>query len=450
MTQIYTETNISNDKERNHQERTLKQIKNNSDLVLITSYANHSLYYQTAAFCETSDLTLVILPSSAAINREIATFKGTEAEPKVAALASDLFPNQARHLIAEVAQGHYKILFLTPESFLYWFSSGFNSMAIEHYRKLEESDMGKQVFVNTQKSLIRVSRIVFCEFELFSKTNPAFKNKYQEAISLIRELQKPILGLSFNCSKETIQHFLRFFPNTAVIQESLKLKNVSLKAKYCFSKLDKQKLLLKLLEEDSPTLVYVSQAESLSDLVNLVRKKMPNKIVRAFHKDLPPEQKADVLDYFLNDPCPTFLTSSDLLEKIYRPNMKRLIHYSPPTSLSEFYRELHIFSSNSESSQTSESYLMLCEDDFLPTATEKARVQNSYNKDGFQVDFKKQYKQMLDWISLNKGCRWQNLEHVLTSNLLENHKCGICDLCLGNKTSLFSSMSMFMLKNKLK
>lgn len=445
MSQLYKEVNFTKD-----QERTLRQIKNNLDLVVVTSYVNHTLYYQAAALNENSDLTIVILPSSAAIGREIAAFKGTELETQVAALASDLFPNQARHLIAEVAKGHYKILFLTPESFLYWFSSGFNSMAVEHYRKLDESDLGKQVFVNTQKSLTRVSRIVFCEFELFSKTNPAYKNKYQEAISLIRELQKPILGLSFNCSQETIQHFLRFFPNTAVIQESLKIKKVSLKAKYCFSKLEKQKLLLKLLEEDSPTIVYVSQAESLSDLVNLIRKKMPNKMVRAFHKDLHPEQKADVLDYFLNDPCPTFLTSSDLLEKIYRPNIKRLIHFSPPISLSELYRDLHIFSSNTNNGQTSESFLMLCEDDLMPTHAEKSRVQNSYNKDGLQVDFKRQYKQLLDWISLNKGCRWQNLEHVLTSNLLENQKCGICDLCLGNKTSLFSSMSMFMLKNKFK
>lgn len=392
------------------------------------------------------------MPCSSSINKEVVNLKGILPSNQVAALTSDLFPNQARKLIAEIANGNYKVLFLTPESFLYWFSSGFNSMAIEHYRKLSEDDLGKQVFINTQGILERISRVVLCEFELFSKDNAVHKPKYNEAVWLIHELEKPILALSSACTKEPLQQFLRLFPRLAVIQESLQLSKVSLQAKYCFSRADKQKMLLNLLKQNKPTLVYVSPHEDLADLVNFLRAKLPNNAIKAFHQGLPTEQKAEALDYFLKDPCPTFITSSHLMEGISRPDIVRLIHYSPPNSLADFYREIQILGLQNNQrqimGQVTESHLLVCEDDLMHTPNEKNKIQVSYNKDGLMVDSKKLTKQIFDWVSKDKGCRWQNLEEVLTSDLQSQHACGICDLCRGDKNSFFTNASMFLLKGK--
>ncbi len=440
-------------------DRVFNQIKNNVDSIIISLFANHAEYYKQAAFeNEETDLTVVILPSVSSVQREANSHKDSREFKKIACLTSDLFPNQARHLLEEIAKGEYRLLFVTPESFLYWFSSGLNSSAIQHYKKMEETDLGKQVLKNSKKVLERLDRVVLCEFELFSRTNAIFKEKYQEAITLVKKLKKPILGLSCNCSKETVQHFMRFFPNTAVIQESFRLKGVSLKTKYCFSRLDKRKHLAQLLKDKKPTLVYVPQNEDLSELINFLRDKLPDTTIRALHKALPMEQRAEALDYFLNDPCPIFIASSSLMEGIARPDIYRLIHYSVPASLTEFYKDIHVLKSTLNNNESSgkytasykESHLLICEDDFNPSPEENNFMQVKYNRDGFQVDFKKLARQSLDWISNTKGCRWQNLEQVLTSNLQEQNQCGICDLCVGEKPSILSSTSMFILKSKLK
>ncbi len=436
---------LSHDQGVNSEElHTLEQILSfKDDLIVISPFKNHSLYYQAAAFSQESDLTLVISPVSSLINKELGLLKSIGLGSHVAALTSDLFPNQARKIIAETAEGAYRILFMTPESFLYWFSSGFNSMAIEHYRKLAEDDLGKQVFINTQLILERVTRIALREFDLINPENGAHKPKYLEAVNLIRELNQPILALSFNSSQETINHFLRYFPNTPIIYEELRLPKVSLKAKYCFSRLDKQKHLLKLLKTDKPTLIYVSPHEDLAELVNYLRNKLPDLSMKAFHKGLPTEQKAEALDYFLNHPQPVFITTSELTDGINRTNISRLIHFSPPNSLADYYKDIHIL--NTQDSQ-SESHLLLCEDDLKLNSSQESKLQSQYNRDGLVVKREKLTGQLLQWVSDSKGCRWQNLEKILNSNVQQQVPCGICDLCLGEKNSFFSAASLFFLK----
>ena len=360
LLELFSPDRELSDEEKNNLEQIINFDKN---LLLISPYRNHTLYAQILAFAPNSDLTIILTPLASSINKEISHLKTLGLSNQVTALTSDLYPNQARRLIAEIADGAFKILFLTPESFLYWFSSGFNSMAIEHYRKLAEDDLGKQVFMNTQAILSRVTRIVFREFELIAKENAVHKPKYLEAINLIHELEIPILGLSFMHSPEVLQSFARYFPNTPIVSESLRLNNISLNAKYCFSRLEKQKHLVKLLKEEKPTLVYVAPDENLADLVNYVRKHLPNLSVKAFHTRLPTEQKAEALDYFLMHECPVFITSLSSIEGISRKDISRLIHYSPPNSLPDYYKEIHILQGQTE------SHLLLCEDDLRQIAS---------------------------------------------------------------------------------
>lgn len=409
-----------------------------NNLLLISPYRNHALYSQILAFTESSDLTIILLPLSSSINKEVSYLKTLDLGPQVAALTSDLYPNQARKLISEIASGAYKILFLTPESFLYWFSSGFNSMAIEHYRKLSENDLGKQVFMSTQAILKRVTRIIFREFELVAKENAIHKPKYLEAINLIRELEIPILGLSFVHSPEILQSFSRYFPNTPVISESLRLNNISLNAKYCFSRLEKQKYLVKLLKEEKPTLVCVAPDENLADLVNYIRKQLPDLSVKAFHPRLPTEQKAEALDYFLTDKSPVFITALSSIEGIVRTDILRLIHYSPSNSLVDYYKEIHILE------KSSEAHLLLCEDDLRKIASYEV-------KDGLIVKREKQISQLLHWIAKKENCRWHNLEEVLLSFTGQSPtKCGVCDLCKNESIPLLTTAALFFLKKKFK
>jgi superfamily II DNA helicase RecQ len=430
------------------QSLTLNQSLGNKNLVVIAPYKNHSLYYQLPALMEGNDLTLVLMPVSSDIQKELKNLKILGLSGKVGALTSDLFPNQARRLIADVAAGAYKIFFLTPESFLYWFSSGFNSMAVEHYRRLAEDDLGKQVFMNTQAILKRITKVVFNEFQLISKNSIAHKPKYLEAIELISSLRKNFLALSFNASNQVIHDFLGLFPNTPIIYEPLRLERIALQAKYCFSRLDKQKYLVELLKTSKPTLVYVSPTEDLAELVSYLRQKLPNIKLKTFYKGLPTEQKAEALDYFLHDPCPLFITSSELTEGITGPNINRLIHFAPPNSLADFYKDIHILEGSSIQEGLAEAHLLVCEDDFGGDSTQEDRLHNLYNREGLFVKRKGQIEQFLNWLSQSKGCRWQNLEMVLTSNTQVESKCGICDLCLGAKSNLFGKMSLYFLKRK--
>jgi superfamily II DNA helicase RecQ len=434
---------------RPEQTNLIDQFKTNANFFLITPYTNQSFYIKAVSLADEQELTLVIMPTSADISREWLNWKDQSYAKFAATLTNDLFPNQTRHLMAEVAAGNYKVLFLTAESFLYWFSAGSNSMAVEHYRKLTEHDLSKQVFVNAQNILQRVSRLILHEFELAYPKNSVYKAKYLETISLIKELNIPILGLSSNSSDKVIQHISQFFPNNSLVQENLQLTKINLNAKYCLSRLDKQKHLINLLKEPKPTLIYVSAHEDLVDLVNFIKHKLPDLNLKTFQKELMPEHKAEALDYFFNDPEPVFIVNGDLMDGIFRPDMARLIHYSPPLNLAKFYKDLNTISYHN-SMPVLESYLIACEDDMNLNYTQKDHLSKLYNKEGFSLNIDKQKKEFLNWISDQKNCRWQNLEKALTPHLQTQEKCGICDLCKGKKASILNSFFMFLAKNKLK
>ncbi|MFN5539713.1 MAG: helicase-related protein [Candidatus Melainabacteria bacterium] len=420
----------------------VQQIQGNRSLILISSHKNHSYYSYKAAFDENKDLTLVLMPSSASINREIGFLRSINALDRVAALTSDLFPNQARKLISDIAQGNFKMFFLTPESFLYWFSSGFNSMAVEHYRKLSEDDLGKQVFINSQIILGRISRLVLFDFDLISRKNTVHKPKYLESVNLLRELKKTVLAISSNGLQEVVDDFAKFFPETPIVYDSLRLNNISLNSHFCFSRLDKQKKLLNLINNKKPTIVYVSQNEDLADLVNYLRDKLPNRQIKAFHKGLLPEQRAEALDYFFKDPNPVFITCSNLMDGIHREDLTQLIHYSPPISLQEYYREIHVLTT--QKGKKAESHVLFCEDDFIHRKTKSAIA----DRENLLIDTNKQNHQLLDWLSQKEGCRWQHLEQGMASQ--QEGKCGICDLCMGQKPAFFGSIFSMLLKNKFR
>ena len=99
--------------------QTLAQ--NPQNTVLIGPYKNHRLYYQTLAFVKDQSLTLVLMPTAGNIQEEMGYLQTLNLDHRAAALTSDLYPNQARRLLVDVAAGTYQILYLTPESFLYWF-----------------------------------------------------------------------------------------------------------------------------------------------------------------------------------------------------------------------------------------------------------------------------------------------------------------------------------------
>ena len=427
----------------------IDQFKTEANIFLITSYTNQSFYIKSASLTNEQELTIIIMPTSADITSEWLNWKDKNYADSAATLTNDLFPNQTRHLMSEVSAGKYKVLFLTAETFLYWFSAGSNSMAVEHYRKLAEHNLSKQVYENAQIILQRTTRLILCEFELGYAKNNIYKPKYLEVLSLLKELNKPILGLSWNSSAEVIENISTLFPSSSIIQEQLKLPTISLNVKYCFSRLEKQKHLVNLLKDSKSTLIYVSSNEDLTDLVNFIRHKLPNLNFKTLHKHLTPEYKAEALDYFLNDPKPVFILNSDLIEGIYRPNIDRLIHYSPPLSLAKFYKDLNIINQNNSIPLT-ESYLLACEDDMNLNYAQKDRLSKLYNKEGFSLNIDKLKKQFLNWFSEQKDCRWYNLEKALTPNLNSLEKCGICDLCKGNKASILNVFFMFLAKMKLK
>ena len=118
-------------------------------------------------------------------------------------------------------------------------------------------------------------------------------------------------------------------------------------------------------------------------------------------------------------------------------------------SLAKFYKDLNIINQNNSIPLT-ESYLLACEDDMNLNYAQKDRLSKLYNKEGFSLNIDKLKKQFLNWFSEQKDCRWYNLEKALTPNLNSLEKCGICDLCKGNKASILNVFFMFLAKMKLK
>jgi superfamily II DNA helicase RecQ len=434
------------------EEESRFKIEHDANAIWISSFEGQILNKLTKV--PTQGLTVIIMPTSTNISKELG-LSGELPREDVAVLNSELFPNQARTLMGGVSQGLYKYLFMTPESFHNWFSSAISE---ESLRRPSDGELEAQNRKTAKDILSKVGRFVITEFETTCKENPTFKQKYLDCINLIKKLNKPVLAMSFNCSHESLKHIYKYFPKSTLLQDRLRLERLSLRPKFFFAVADKQKYLVKLLEEERPTLVYISEQENLMELINYLRAKLPNRSIRGIHKGMNPEQQTEALDYFFQDPAPIFFASRDNIAQLHRNDSIRLIHYSLPVSLPEYYRDIYrIWRKNRQTTKSNvnsiklyQAHLLLCEDDFILMNKERNRLTFQLNREGFQADLNTLGKQILDWMSIDKECRWQSFESMLSPESPKMERCGICDVCLGEKTSLMNKFMMMLAKSKLK
>ncbi|MDX1917974.1 MAG: hypothetical protein SFT81_02365 [Candidatus Caenarcaniphilales bacterium] len=405
-------------------------------LIVAPSFALRQYYFEPA-FGEEMNLTLVIFPSSAQILQEVGQLSDLSA---LAALTNELFPAQARELLQKVAKGDCRILMMTPESFLYWF------VGVEHHKV--SSDQEKTLQSKNQAIMqairSRLSRIVLYDFDLINQSGRLFKPKYLEIMSRLESFEMPMIGLAHSCSQSLINQFRRFFREVEVIHEDLRLDGQALHVHYALSRQEKEKILLELLRETRSTLLYIPRAESSLELIQLLRERLGEKMIKVYHAGQDPEQKAEAVDFYLHAPKPLLVTSVPDLDQIKRPTLERYIHYSVPPSLPSLYRDIStIFKPKS-------AHLVTCEDDFNPNCPREEELSASYNRDGMVGNTKRRFAEIIEFMKAG-GCRWQALQKVLTGQTQDTSPCGRCDDCQKTRSEKFlSAFSLFMLSQKFK
>ena len=423
------------------------------DHLLIIS--NPSLFceqdFQEIANAEGNDLTLIIYPSNAEAQRIINSIKSQDLLSEIEILGANIYPSQGRNIIASIAAGKAKLLFLSPESFVHWFSGVIEGNTVYYRGELSEESLRKKVNDDIALLLNRIRRAIAFGANTAYSGNDLYKQKYFETLQELKRLPVQTVMISDSWSNEFMNFVRNLYPFVQVSFSKLALPEISLSVNYVFSKDKKKSQLTRVLSKntDKPTIVYVQPylKKRLSEIAQQVRTKIPSLSIKVFDENMLPEQKAETFDYFCNDPCPNIIISGDLNNVfIDAKRAKRLVHYSAPISLSDYYNQISSLAPSLE-----EAVLIVCEDDFVGLERKEYESKDDLmnKREGIKQDFNKQKSLLLEWVSSNI-CRWIQFEKLMIGKNQLEENCGCCDVCTKKKHSSWATWSFFWLKKKFK
>ncbi len=436
------------------QEQILKKIKSREDeksLFICPSLMQNPKFYEELIFDENNDLTMVLFPSSSALDSAVNCINNFETVKHICVLSGNLYPSQARSYVKEISEGFGKMLFLSAETFLYWFSFVLKAKLSESFDKDLNENLELHLKDAVLKIINRLNKIIVFDSELICKENYLYKAKYLEVLNILKSFENISISLmNTRVSEKFLEFMTDFLPTLEVYSSKLSFPKIKLEVEYCFSRDQQKDFLLKTLSDKKSTLVFIAENKNLSDLTTYFHKRNPDLSFRFYNEKLAPEQRTDAIDYFLNSEDPTLFTSQNLNSIKLKKDLKRLVYYSSPKSLKEFYEDICFLNFNCALEEIS---IITCEDDFqggTKKLEEEQKQIELFARDGFKLNINKQKYELLKWFSEEKTCRWFNLEKLFAGNAVKKYNCNNCDLCKNKKLSFWAKFSLFSLKNKFK
>lgn len=239
-----------------------------------------------------------------------------------ASLNSDQSDEENEAMRAQLRQGKVKVLFVAPEQ-------------LDHVDRFEFL-LG-----------LSISMVVVDEAHCISTWGHDFRPSYRQIINFVQALQKKnaslhILGLTATANSKTeedIRTQLSGETPLVVLRDSMDRPNIALSMYKASNMAEKLSLCLELVRKlNGSGLIYCATRDHTTLVADFLREEGVDAI--AYHAGLPPEEKRRLQNAFVEDKHRLLAATNALGMGIDKPNIRFIIHFDIPGSITAYYQEV--------------------------------------------------------------------------------------------------------------
>jgi len=285
-------------------------------MVIMPTGSGKSIIYQLSALL-LQDLTLVISPLIALMKDQVDALKRKNVDATF--VNSSLNRKERESRYKNIAEGKYKILYVTPERF----------------RKNEFLD----VISKREISLLAVDE-AHCISEWGHDFRPDY-TRIREFRSLLRNPTTVALTATATpeVQKDIVEQLGLYQNQIHQIHEGIDRPNLHLQVQSLWGEDEKLEAIENLLSEQRGSgIIYFTLIKDLMDMSELLLRKGIKHLV--YHGDLEPRQRKSRQDRFMNNENQLVLATNAFGMGIDKENIRFVIHAEIPGSLESYYQEI--------------------------------------------------------------------------------------------------------------
>ncbi len=278
----------------------------------------------------------------------------------------------------------------------------------------------------------RISRFVIDEAHCFSKWWHDFRVDYLYLAEFIKKLNQDIKISCFTATakKQVIEDIQTYFKERLnidfdIIKAEIERNNLSYKKIDCGNENEKYKQLLKILNNEDPTIIFTNTTKKATELAD----KLSNEDLKVtyYHGQLSTEKKIKVQEKFMKGDTIIMVATNAFGMWVDKDNVRKIIHWEIPSSIENYLQEA---GRAWRDGKKSECIVLYNEDDVNKvfnlqrqaeiTKNEFRLLFNFFKKQKsnyIKVSYVKLAKEM--WLEINKKSNWDTKVKVALSVLEE-------------------------------
>ncbi|MCX8481650.1 MAG: ATP-dependent DNA helicase, partial [Sediminibacterium sp.] len=293
------------------QEKIIHAVLNGSDtLAILPTGGGKSLCFQIPTLC-LNGVCLVISPLIALMNDQVENLQ--KKNITAISFSGNIEKDKQKIILNNIKNGVYSFIYISPEKLATIFFQNF----------IQD---------------IKITLIAIDEAHCISQFGHLFRPSYRE-LNILKKIlpNTPILALTASATKLVQQDIIQQLnlSNVSYFKSSFDRQNLSYS---CFCVDYKMNKILDILNKiKGSSIIYCNTRNQTTEIANLL--KLQNFSAVAFHAGLNDEVKKEIQKSWVNNKISTIVCTSAFGMGIDKPDVRTVIHYSPPDCIENYYQE---------------------------------------------------------------------------------------------------------------
>ena len=293
------------------QEQIINAVLNGFDtLAILPTGGGKSLCFQVPTLC-LNGVCLVISPLIALMNDQVENLQ--KKNISAISFSGNIDKDAQKIILNNIKNRVYSFIYISPEK------------------------LSTHFFQNFIQD-IKISLVAIDEAHCISQFGHLFRPSYRE-LNIIKKIlpNTPILALTASATKLVQQDIIQQLnlSNVSFFKSSFDRPNVSYSCFFVEYKMNKILDILNKIKGSS--LIYCNTRNQTTEIANLL--KLQNFSAVGFHAGLNDEVKKEIQKNWVDNKISTIVCTSAFGMGIDKPDVRTVIHYSPPDCLENYYQE---------------------------------------------------------------------------------------------------------------